>query len=124
MISIILPTFNRQKILTTTIDCILNQTFEDYELIIINDASNDNTESIIKNYQTKNKKIKYIKNKKNMGCAISRQLGYENSKGSIIVFMDDDDIWPNDKLIKQYSLIKNHDMIISDYNINHNNQLI
>ena len=124
MISIILPTFNREKILTTTIDCILNQTFEDYELIIINDASNDNTESIIKKYQTKNNKIKYIHNQQNMGCAISRQLGYENSKGSIIVFIDDDDIWPNDKLIKQYSLIKNYDMIISDYNINHNDKLI
>ena len=57
MISIILPTFNRSSILESTIKCILNQTFEDYELIVINDYSTDNTKTVIKYYQKQDNRI-------------------------------------------------------------------
>ena len=62
MISIILPTFNRSHILTSTISNVMEQTFVEYELIIINDASSDNTEKIIHTFQAQDKRIKYIKN--------------------------------------------------------------
>ena len=64
MISIILPTFNRSSILESTIKCVLNQTFEDYELIIINDASNDDTINIIKQFKVIDGRIKLIDNNK------------------------------------------------------------
>ena len=117
MISIILPTFNRSHILTSTISNVMEQTFVEYELIIINDASSDNTEKIIHTFQAQDKRIKYIKNEKNVGCAESRKIGFEQSNGEIIVFLDDDDRWDKEKLMKQYSLLKhtNYDMVISDY---------
>ena len=119
MISIILPTFNRSHILTSTISNVMEQTFVEYELIIINDASSDNTEKIIHTFQSQDKRIKYIKNEKNVGCAESRKIGFEQSNGEIIVFLDDDDRWDKEKLMKQYSLLKhtNYDMVISDYYI-------
>ena len=119
MISIILPTFNRSHILESTINNVMDQTFTEYELIIINDGSSDNTEKIIYTLQSQDKRIKYIKNKKNVGCAESRKIGFEKSNGEIIVFLDDDDTWDKQKLMKQYSLLKhtNYDMVISDYYI-------
>ena len=126
MISIILPTFNRDSMIAYSIECVLSQSFIDYELIIVNDCSSDNTEEIIKNYCHQDQRIKYIKNETNLGCATSREIGYKNSQGNILVFLDDDDWWPADKLMKQYNLLMrdDYDMIISDYQIKQNNDLI
>ena len=121
MISIILPTYNRSSILNQTIDCVLKQSYTDYELIIINDYSSDNTENVIKSYN--DNRIKYLSNSKNLGCAASRQIGYEHSIGDILVFIDDDDVWAQNKLFKQMSLIKNYDMVLSDYSIKKNNTI-
>ena len=118
-ISIILPTFNRSQILKETIYDIQNQTFENYELIIINDASTDNTLKVIQEFNKKDSRIKIINNKENYGCAKSREIGLSHSKNEIIVFIDDDDKWNNQKLKKQYDAMmhKNSDIVISDYNI-------
>ena len=126
MISVILPTFNRDYILSSTIECVQNQTFTDYELIIIDDCSLDKTCEIIQKYSQTDKRIKYIKNIKNIGCARSRKIGYENSRGKFLVFLDDDDTWEADKLMKQYNALMhtNNDVVISDYKINQHNQLI
>ena len=125
MISIILPTFNRSHILTSTINNVMAQTFTEYELIIINDASSDNTEKIIQNLQSQDSRIQYIKNEKNIGTAGSRKIGYQQSTRGIIVFLDDDDTWNKEKLMKQYNLLKhtNYDMVISDYYIKQYKQL-
>ena len=114
MISVILPTFNRDLIIASSIECVLSQSFIDYELIIVNDCSSDNTEEIIRNYCNQDQRIKYIKNEINLGCATSREIGYKNSQGNILVFLDDDDWWPADKLMKQYNLLMrdDYDMII------------
>ena len=126
MISIILPTFNRDNLITFSIECVLSQSFIEYELIIVNDCSSDNTENIIRNYCNKDQRIKYIKNTTNLGCASSREIGYKISQGSILVFLDDDDWWPPDKLMKQYNALirDDYDMIISDYQIKQNDDLI
>ena len=118
-ISIILPTFNRSEILKKTIQSVQKQTFENYELIIINDASNDNTKEMAEDYQKKDQRIKIINNIANRGCAESRAIGLKNSINELIVFIDDDDTWDNNKLMKQYNAIKhnNSDMVISDYYI-------
>ena len=125
-ISIILPTFNRSSILKKTIKNIQNQTFEDYELIIINDASNDETVSVVNQFIAEDNRIKLINNKENLGCARSRKLGLNASAGKMIVLIDDDDHWDNNKLKKQYnSIISNDsDMVISDYYIdNHKSKI-
>ena len=126
MISIILPTFNRDFIISSTINCVLKQSFVKYELIIIDDCSTDNTAKIIHDYCNKDERIKYIKNRQNIGCAESREIGCQNSAGNFIVFLDDDDEWPPDKLMKQYNSLthNNSDVVISDYYIKKNNELV
>ena len=85
MISIILPTFNRDSIIASSVECVLSQSFIEYELIIVDDCSSDNTENIIRNYCNQDQRIKYIKNATNLGCAGSRAVGYKNSQGSISI---------------------------------------
>ena len=125
-ISIILPTFNRSQILKETIYDIQNQTFENYELIIINDASTDNTLEEIQALNKKDSRMRIINNKENYGCAKSREIGLSHSKNEIIVFIDDDDKWDNHKLMKQYDAMmhNNSDVVISDYNISIDNKKI
>ena len=90
-VSIILPTYNRCQILNKTIKNVLKQTHDSFELIIINDASIDDTIETVKKYQLIDSRIKLINNINNQGCAISRKIGCENSKYSYHVFIDDDD---------------------------------
>jgi len=118
-ISIILPTFNRSNILKETIDNIQNQTFKNYELIIINDASTDDTLNVIEKFKKKDPRIIIINNPHNLGCAESRAIGLQRCNNELIVFIDDDDQWDNEKLMKQYGAImhNNSNMVISDYNI-------
>lgn len=89
-ISVVMPVYNGGKYLKEAIDSVLGQTFSDFEFIIINDCSTDNTESIIKSYN--DSRIKYIKNKKNLGVAESLNMGLEMAKGEYIARMDADDI--------------------------------
>ena len=118
-ISIILPTFNRSEILKETISNIQNQTLKNYELIIINDASTDNTLNVIEKFKRKDSRIIIINNQYNVGCADSRKIGLQNCNNELIVFIDDDDQWDNEKLMKQYDAMmhNNSNMVISDYYI-------
>tara|TARA_B100002052_G_scaffold6694_1_gene5773 strand:+ start:6782 stop:7699 length:918 start_codon:yes stop_codon:yes gene_type:complete len=119
-VSIILPTYNRYQILNKTIENVLKQTYNNFELIIINDASVDCTIETVKQYLAIDSRIKLINNLNNQGCAKSRQIGCENAKYKYLVFIDDDDEWDKNKLQKQMQLIKesNADVVISDYFIN------
>ena len=100
-VSIIVPTYNREHLLKETIDSILNQTFKDFELIIVDNYSSDDTEEVVKSCN--NHRIRYFKNQNNGIIAINRNFGIEKSKGEFIGLCDDDDIWMPDKLEKQLS---------------------
>lgn len=89
-ISVVMPVYNGEKFLREAIDSILNQTFSDFEFIIINDCSTDETEQIIKSYD--DKRIVYVKNDNNMGVAASLNRGFDLAKGEYIARMDADDI--------------------------------
>ena len=116
-VSIILPTYNRCKILNKTIENVLKQTFDNFELIVINDASVDDTVKIVKKCQIIDSRIKLINNVNNQGCAKSRKIGCENAKYNYLVFIDDDDKWDKNKLEKQIKVMKDKkvDVVISDY---------
>lgn len=105
-VSIILPTYNRAKILPRTIESILNQTFKNFELIIVDDGSTDDTEKIVKNFQRKDKRIVYIKNIQNRGVSFSRNKGIKIAKGEYIAFQDSDDEWLPKKLQKQVKIFE------------------
>lgn len=114
-VSVIVPVYNTEKYLNKCIDSILNQNFEDYEIIIINDNSKGDAEEIIKSY--KDKKIVYIKNKINKGIGYNRNLGIKKAKGEYICFIDSDDYINNDFLSEMYNFSKenNLDLCICDY---------
>src|SRR3989338_8311465 len=95
--SIIICTYNDEKYLRGCIQRILENTFKDFELIIVNDASTDNTEKIIKSF--KDKRIRYYKNKKNIGISESRNKAIENSNGKYI-FITDGDCHPKDDWVE------------------------
>ncbi len=91
MVSFVMPTYNRADLLPRAIDSILKQTFEDFELVIVDDGSTDNTKEILKRYQKKDARIRVIFSKPNKGVAVARQIGNEAARGKYIAIMDSDD---------------------------------
>lgn len=88
--SFIVPVYNTSKYLNKCLDSIINQTYKDYEIIIVNDGSTDNSLDIIKKYKEKNKNIKVI-NQDNQGNSIAKNIGVDKSNGKYILFVDSDD---------------------------------
>lgn len=102
MISIITPCYNAGKFLPETIDSVLNQTFRDWELLIIDDCSSDNSRQIVEEYALKDSRIRYFRTDTPSGSpSYPRNIGIENSNGEYIAFLDADDIWLPDKLDDQ-----------------------
>jgi len=98
-ISVIVTTFNRAHMVSQTINSILAQTCEDFELIIVDNESVDNTEKVITSYS--DKRLRYFKNPNNGIVAVNRNFGIQQSQGTYIAFCDDDDLWLPDKLERQ-----------------------
>ena len=106
-VSILMPAYNAEKYINEAIDCIIKQTYTDFELIIYNDGSNDKTAKIIKSY--KDKRIKFIDNKKNLGCSTARTELLKNATGKYITWMDADDTCDLNRIEKQVEFLDNND---------------
>ncbi|EOF4702623.1 glycosyltransferase family 2 protein [Klebsiella oxytoca] len=116
MIAVIMPAYNCQKTLKRAVDSVLLQTYSKWHLYIINDKSEEDIEDILRIYK-KNKNISVIYNEVNLGAAESRNIGLRLSSEDYIAFIDSDDYWHPDKLIKQMSLLEQGcDIVISNYN--------
>jgi glycosyltransferase involved in cell wall biosynthesis len=119
--SIIIPAYNAGDTILNTLYSIQTQSFDDFEIIIINDGSTDNTENVAMNFFTKNNitNYKYFKTN-NKGVSSARNIGWNNSIGEYICFLDSDDIWHKDKLkiINQVILKYNCDFIGHLYQVN------
>lgn len=110
-ISVLMPAYNAEKYIAEAIESILNQTFNDFEFIIVDDASTDQTQKIIERYKKKDKRIIYIKNKLNQGVCKSLNIGIERAKGRYVVRMDADDwSFPN-RLKLQYDFMEKNPSI-------------
>ena len=105
-ISVVMPVFNGSSTIKTAIDSILKQSYHDFELIIVDDGSTDNTVEIIKNYQER--RIKLICNKVKMGIASSLNRGLAAARGKYIARMDADDYSLPDRLLKEKVFLDNH----------------
>ena len=142
LVSIITPSYNSGKFISETINSIINQTYTNWELLITDDLSTDNTIEIVESYAKNDSRIKLFKLEKNSGAAIARNNSINNSKGRYIAFLDSDDLWLANKLELQiefmkkgnyaltytgYEKFKNKDTFISNIyysnKLNYNNML-
>ncbi|WGD35757.1 glycosyltransferase family 2 protein [Olleya sp. YS] len=117
LVSIITPMFNSEAFIEDTINSVLNQTYTDWELILIDDCSTDNTVTIAEEFISKHPNIKLQKNQTNAGAAVSRNKGIYEANGDFIAFLDADDLWKPNKLEVQVSFMQanNCDVSFSSY---------
>ncbi|MFC1709278.1 glycosyltransferase family 2 protein [Candidatus Omnitrophota bacterium] len=108
--SVIIPVYNGFKTIANALDSVKNQTFTDYEIIIVNDGSTDQTKTALANYFNKNSNLKYIlvDYEFNKGVAHARNRGIKEAHAKYIAFLDADEIWFKDKLERVFSVIKQH----------------
>lgn len=117
-VTVIMPVYNRKSYIGEAIDSVLKQSLNDFELIIIDDASTDNTEEIVASYG--DRRIIYMKNETNKGVAYSRNVGYKIAKGKYIAIADSDDINHEERLRKMANFLDNNnecDVVVSDHRI-------
>ena len=113
LVSIIIPYYRKKKYINNTITSIINQTYKNFEIIIIYDDEDTSDLKFISEMQKKDKRITIIKNLKNEGAGNSRNKGIEKAKGKYIAFIDSDDTWQIKKLERQINFMNKNDINIS-----------
>ena len=103
LVSIIMPNYNSEKFIKATIESVIAQTYKNWELIIVDDCSTDDSLSVIEQYD--DDRIRVLKNEKNSGAAVSRNNAIEAANGRYIAFLDSDDLWDKDKLLMQLNFM-------------------
>ncbi|MBF6977931.1 glycosyltransferase [Aerococcaceae bacterium zg-BR22] len=106
LVSIITPVYNAARFLDTMIESIVNQTYQDWELILVDDKSEDESIHIIEQWQAKDSRIRYIELAENSGAAVARNRAMAAARGRWIAFIDSDDFWAPDKLALQLSFMQ------------------
>jgi len=117
LVTVITPLFNAQDFIGETIESVLDQTYQNWEMIIVDDCSTDNSRDIVKKYEAKESRIKLIELEKNFGGpARPRNVGLDISKGDYLAFLDADDVWLKNKLQVQINemLVNNLDFTSTD----------
>lgn len=105
-ISVIIPTYNRESSIKKAIESVLNQTFSDFELIIVDDGSTDSTKEIISEFLLKDKRVRYFYQSNSGGPSKPKNTAFKHCAGSYIAYLDSDDQWLSEKLKKQYNLMR------------------
>lgn len=126
LVSVITPSYNCENTISKTIESVINQSFSNWEMIIVDDCSSDSTRDIVRNYTDNDSRIKLVERQWNAGPAIARNVAIENAQGRYIAFLDSDDQWLNHKLEKQILFMQENDIELSysaynkyDFNGNH-----
>ena len=109
-VSIITPVFNSEKFIANTIESVIAQTYTQWEMILVDDASSDNSTKIIKQFQANYSQIKLFQLEQNSGAAIARNKATELATGDYIAFLDADDLWKPNKLKQQIDLMQSQDI--------------
>ena len=117
LVSIIMPSYNTAEYIKNSVNSVLAQTYQNWELLIIEDCSTDNTMEVLSSFD--DKRIKVLKNERNSGAALSRNYGLREAKGRWIAFLDSDDIWHPQKLEKQIAFMEQNGyaFTFTDYRI-------
>lgn len=106
LVSIITPAYNSEKFISETIQSVINQTYQYWELIIVDDYSSDETCKIVNEYNKKDSRIKLYKLQENSGAAVARNFALSKTKGRYIAYLDADDLWYDEKLEKQIKFME------------------
>ena len=113
LVSIITPMYNSEAYIEETIKSVIDQSYDKWEMLIIDDGSIDNSINIVKGYVKRDKRIKLIEKEKNQGAAITRNIGIKESIGRYIAFLDSDDLWMPTKLEDQIIFMTNNKAVLS-----------
>ena len=113
LVSIITPTYNCGKFIGRTIESVQNQGYTNWEMIIVDDCSKDETKDVVAKYANKDPRIKYHILENNSGAAVARTTAIELANGKYMAFLDSDDIWKSDKLEKQLAYMKENNINFS-----------
>lgn len=113
-VSVVIPTYNRADVLPRAIDSVLDQTFDDFELIVVDDHSTDNTRDVVAHYE--DPRIRYERHDVNKNGAAARNTGIERARGEFVAFLDSDDRWLPEKLTRQVATLEaGSDDIVAAY---------
>lgn len=112
-VSIVMPSFNAAKFIAASIQSVIDQTYSNWELLITDDCSKDDTVKIVEQYLVKDDRIKLFSTGKNSGPACARNKSLENATGKYIAFLDSDDIWVSNKLEMQINFMKEKNIAFS-----------
>jgi glycosyltransferase involved in cell wall biosynthesis len=118
LVSVVMPAYNCEEFIEESINSVVKQTYTNWELIIINDCSTDNTEKIINRLAKNISNIIVYSFSSNQGAALARNKGVEIARGEFIAFIDSDDLWFKEKLTEQILFMKNHDYSFTCTNYN------
>ncbi len=123
LVSIIMPSWNTGRFIAGSIQSVIDQTYNDWELIIVDDCSDDNTDEVVSSFT--DPRIRYYHNERNSGAALTRNRALREARGEWIAFLDSDDLWASDKLERQLAFMVENNYVFSyhDYTkINENSE--
>lgn len=106
IVSIVTPVYNSGKLIENTINSVRNQSYSQFEMILVDDCSTDNSREIIENITEIDNRIRYIRLEQNSGAAVARNTGIKAAKGRYIAFLDSDDVWKKEKLSRQIDFME------------------
>lgn len=109
LVSVITPVYNAESVIGGTLESIFNQTYKNIEIILVDDCSNDNSQSVIEGYKNNHPEIVYFKQPNNQGAGAARNKALELANGQYVAFLDADDLWHPDKIQKQVNLLREKD---------------
>lgn len=111
LVSVIMPSWNTADFIAESIRSVIAQTYTDWELIIVDDCSTDNTDEVVASFH--DSRIRYFKNEKNSGAALTRNRALREARGEWIAFLDSDDLWEPEKLERQIAFMKKNGYVFS-----------
>jgi len=114
-VSIIMPAHNSSSYIAKSIKSVMIQTYSNWELIVVDDVSSDDTRSIVASFMAKDDRIKLIELSEHHGPALARNVGVEEAKGKYVAFLDSDDVWLPEKLEKHLDFMKRFGLALKTY---------
>lgn len=113
LVSIIMPAYNSADFISQAIESVQNQEYSNWELLIVDDCSSDDTVKIIDQYSINDKRIKLTQLKENSGAAVARNVAIEKASGDFLAFLDSDDYWKPEKLSTQITFMEKNDYLFT-----------